>query len=95
MYTVVTKMKAVKGKDNDVEKELHRIVPLSRAEKGNTIFIAHRSFEDPCVFLTYARYGNKECFASHRSSQHMKSFFRNIDSILDEPPEINTYESLD
>ncbi|NQT74433.1 MAG: hypothetical protein HQ553_16970, partial [Chloroflexi bacterium] len=47
MYTVETFLTAIKGKEEDVEKELLRIVPLSRTEKGNTIFIAHRSHEDP------------------------------------------------
>ncbi|NQT74468.1 MAG: antibiotic biosynthesis monooxygenase [Chloroflexi bacterium] len=95
MYTVETLLTAIKGKEEDVENELRQIVPLARTEKGNFIFIAHRSHEDPCVFLTYERYGNEESFNSHKSSPHMQSFFSTIYPMLDKPPQNTIYESLD
>ena len=95
MYTVLTLLTAIKGKEEDVEKELRQIVPLARTEKGNTIFIAHSSHDDPCIFVTYERYGNEEGFNSHKSSPHMQSFFSIIYPMLVKPPQMTTYESFD
>lgn len=95
MLVVAAIVKAIKGKEEELEKELRKLVPLARGEEGTISYIAHRSVDDPCKFLVYEKYRSKEDFDFHTSTPHFKAFFEAVGPILDGEPEITTYYELE
>ena len=61
------------GRQADIERIIAAMTPPSRAEPGYEAYEAHRSTEDPRVFLLYERYADEAAAEAHRTSEHFKA----------------------
>lgn len=94
MLVVGATLKAVKGKENELERELRQMVGPTRLEAGNIAYVLHRAIDDPCTFFFYEKYRSKDDFDAHLASTHFKKLIVSIQPWLAEPPQIATYEEL-
>ncbi|MBC2715781.1 MAG: antibiotic biosynthesis monooxygenase [Desulfobacteraceae bacterium] len=91
---VVAKLKAVKGKEKEMEKALLDIIPKVREEEGTLVYTLHQDQNDPCVFLFYEKYKDVDALVAHSSTPHFKALFGTIKPLLEANPEIVMYNEL-
>jgi len=70
---VIAKYRVAEGRDDEVAAVLREYIPLTRAEPGCELFAAHRSRDDPHVFVLYERYRDPAALDAHRASEHFAS----------------------
>lgn len=91
---VVAELKAVKGKEEEMEKALRGIIPDVKEEKDTLVYTLHRDLGDPSVFLFYEKYTDADALTVHSTTPHFKALFKTIKPLLAEEPKIKLYEEL-
>lgn len=71
-YVIAATYVAKQGKEDELLAALTEAAPLIRAEPGCVGFRAHRSVEDPRVFLLYEQFRDTAAYAEHSESDHFK-----------------------
>ena len=92
--TVVARIKAKRGREADLERELRAIVAPTHAESGCLRYTLHRSLEDPTLFTTIERWNSKEAIDQHFGTAHIQSLLTKAGELLMAPPEITVFELL-
>ena len=91
---VVAKLKALNGKEAQMEKALLAIIPEVAQEEGTLVYTLHRDHNDPSVFLFYEKYKDGDALVVHSSTPHFKELFKTLKPLLDGSPEISMYNEL-
>lgn len=91
---VVAKIKAVAGKEKEMEQALLAVIPKVREEEGTLVYTLHQDQNDPSVFLFYEKYKDADALVAHSSTPHFKALFATIQPMLDGNPEIVMYREL-
>jgi len=92
--TVIARIKAKRGRETDLERELRAIVAPTHAESGCLRYTLHRSLEDPTLFTTIERWNSKEAIDKHFGTTHIQSLLKKAGDLLVDPPEITVFELL-
>ena len=69
-YTVTARYTAHEGKEERLVEVLEEMTAPSRAEAGCLFYQAHRSTEDPRVFLLYEQYVDEAGYEAHQDTPH-------------------------
>ena len=94
--TLIAKLKAKQGCENDLEAAFHDMIKKVRAaEPGCLTYILHKSKDDPTMFVWYETYTDDAAFATHRKTDHMKEMGARIANLLDGRPQIEMLSELD
>jgi quinol monooxygenase YgiN len=93
--TVVARARAKAGKEKAVEDALHAVVPPTHAEAGCLRYIIHRGIDTPSQFVVIERWKSMELLQAHLASDHVQTFFKKLPDLLEGPPEVSTFESID
>lgn len=91
---VVAKLKALSGKEADMEKALTDMVSKVSEEKGTLVYTLHKDMNDPTVFLFYEKYTDADAFKEHSSTPYFKELFNTVTPLLDGNPELSMYSEL-
>ena len=91
---VVAKIKALPGKEGEMEKALLDMIPKVKEEPGTLTYTLHRDQSDPCVFLFYEKYKDMDALVAHSSTPYFKALFKTIKPLMDGTPEITMYHEL-
>jgi quinol monooxygenase YgiN len=94
MIVVVAKMKAVQGKENELEQEFRKLISKVIKDPGTITYAVHRKTDAPNEFLVYEKYESGDALKYHGSTEHFKEFSRTIGPMLDGRPEIGIYNEL-
>jgi quinol monooxygenase YgiN len=94
MIVVAAKLKAVKGKEDELEQAFRKLAPKVLKDPGAISYVIHRRVDAPNEFFVYEKYENMEAFKLHGSTEHFKEFSKAIASLLDGRPEIGIYNEL-
>ncbi|MQA00807.1 MAG: antibiotic biosynthesis monooxygenase [Dehalococcoidia bacterium] len=74
MITVIAKLQAQPGKEDEMKAELTRMVQaVSATEPDVPAYSLHQADDDPTVFYFYEQYANTEAQEAHRQTEHMKA----------------------
>lgn len=92
--TVVAIIKALEGKEKEMEAAFIDMVDKVKAEKDTITYVLHRSAIDETTFMFYEQYPNEEAFDLHSSSPLMAEMFEKIGPLLDGEPSIDMYDIL-
>lgn len=92
--TVVARMKAKKGMEENVKKVLLSLVSPSRADTGCVNYDLHQSAEDKSIFIFYENWTSKDNLDKHLQTPHLKAFIEKAENILAEPVEITLLEMI-
>jgi len=71
-YVVCAMWRAKEGEAEHVAAAIEKLTGPSRAEPGSLLYQAHRSLEDPNVFLLYEQYADSDAYQAHLDSEHFK-----------------------
>ena len=72
--TIIAKLKAKPGKEQEVYDACHRLLAPTHAEEGCINYDMHRSSEDPAVIIFYENWTTRELWDAHMQSAHLKAF---------------------
>lgn len=72
-YVLAATWRAREGEEENVRRIIEKMVPLSRAEPGCQMFIAHQSVDDPRTFFLYEQYDDEAAVAAHAETDHFKA----------------------
>jgi quinol monooxygenase YgiN len=94
-YVVLAKWTAEEGKEDRLAQICEEMTGPSRAEPGTLFYQAHRSPENPRLFLLYEQYQDEDGYEAHMASEHFTRLVKEdaIPNIL-ESREREFYETL-
>jgi quinol monooxygenase YgiN len=92
--TVVARIKAKKGMEEEVKKELLTLLGPTRSEKGCIGYDLHQSVEDKSLFMFYENWMSQKDLDEHLKRPHMKSHMEKASKILAAPGEITLWEKI-
>jgi quinol monooxygenase YgiN len=92
--TVLARIKAKKGMEEEVKKELLSLIGPTRSEKGCINYDLHQSVEDKSLFMFYENWKSKRDLDEHLKMPYMKSHMEKASEILVEPGEITLWEKI-
>ena len=72
--TVIAKLKAKKGCEEQLGQVLRSLIEPTRAEKGCINYDLHRSHEDPGLFIFYENWESRPLWEAHMKSPHLVDF---------------------
>ena len=72
MYVVAAQYYAKEGQADEIERILHTMIPMSRAEPGCALYMVNRSVDDPRKFLLYEQYHDKAGYEAHMATDAFK-----------------------
>lgn len=91
---VVAVLKAIKGKEAELESALLGIIPDVKTEEGTLVYALNKDLSDPCRFLFYEKYTDGDALAAHSSTPHFKALFKTVGPLLAAEPEISMYTEI-
>ncbi len=72
--TVIAKLVAKPGREEDLATALAALVAPTRAEAGCINYDLHRSHEQPGTFMFTEAWATKDAWEQHRNSPHLQAF---------------------
>ena len=72
--TVIAKLKAKKGSEEQLGQMLRSLVEPTRSEKGCINYDLHRSHEDPGLFIFYENWESRPLWEDHMKAPHLVEF---------------------
>lgn len=94
-YVVVAAWRARAGEAERVGELIGAMTPLSRAEPACRVYQAHRSIDDPQLFLLYEQYDDEAGYQAHLRTAHFKRYVRDDAMARLESRERTFYLTLD
>jgi len=94
MVTVVARIRAKSGKENEVRQVLLDLVAPTHAESGCLNYDLHQSADDPTDFLFYENWTHQEVLDEHLQTPHLKKFVQKADNLLKEPVDIKLWQMI-
>ena len=96
MITLVAKLQANAGKENDLRAALTEMVAnVKKHEAGKAVaYSLHVSDTDPTVFLFYEQYSSPEALAAHGQTDHMKAMGAKLGGVLAGRPTVERYTQI-
>ena len=92
--TVVARVRALPGLEEQVREELLLLVAETRKEAGCLNYDLHRSADDPGLFLFYENWESLAHLERHAESAHIQAFRARSKELLAEPTEITLWEMV-
>ena len=92
--TVVARIKARDGRQDEVREELLGLVWPTRKEPGCINYDLHQSHDDPTLFVFYENWESKAALDAHSRSPHIQAFRARSGELLAEPALIELFQPL-
>lgn len=81
--TVIAKLTARNGSEEQLYEELRKPVEPTRAEEGCVNYDLHRSTEEPGTFMFYENWESRELWERHMESPHLQEFSGKQDDLAE------------
>ncbi len=94
MIVLTAVFKAKPGKETELERTLRVMIPEVQNEDGTIMYILNRSTVDQGQFLFYEMYKDKAALDFHNATPYFQQLLQNLDGLLAEAPQIDTYEDI-
>ena len=97
MFTLVVRLKAIKGKEKAVENLIREVTPKVRQnEKDTLMYDMHRKISDSTEILLYERYTDRIASdVTHMSKPYIKELLDELAKCIDGEPEVEEYEVVE
>tara|TARA_R110001606_G_scaffold189498_1_gene337316 strand:- start:660 stop:950 length:291 start_codon:yes stop_codon:yes gene_type:complete len=82
--TIVAKIVAKEEKREFVKAELLKLIPITRAEKGNINYDLHQDNENPNLFLFHENWESRELWQEHMNNEHLAEYVKVTDGAVEE-----------
>ena len=94
MVTVTAQIKAKKGMEERLRKELIALVDPTRSETGCIIYDLYRDHENKSLFMFYESWKSKGDLEQHLRKTYIKRFMEKAEELLAEPVTISLWEKV-
>lgn len=91
---LVARLKAKPGKSELMAEKLTKMVSHVKGEEGALAYTLHQSQKDPCEFMIYEKYTDKEALEYHGQTNHFKSLQEELADIQEGDSELLFYNEL-
>lgn len=91
--TVIARIIAKPGKEQDLKEALEILVEPTLKEEGCINYDLHEGVDDKRLFVFYEKWANKELHAAHSESPHLNDFKTKMDDLLAEPLQVDLVET--
>jgi quinol monooxygenase YgiN len=97
MFTLVVRLKAIKGKEKAVENLIREVTPKVRQnEKDTLMYDMHRKISDSNEILLYERYTDRIASdVTHMSKPYIKKLLNELANYIEGEPEVEEYEVIE
>ncbi|MFC3811046.1 putative quinol monooxygenase [Lacihabitans lacunae] len=92
MVTLIAKLEAKPGKEDETLTALQILVEKTTQEPGNIDYILHQEKENKCAFVFYERFKDMEAFDAHSASSYIQEFRASAAELLERPGQITFLE---
>ncbi len=92
--TVIAHVKAQRGKESEVRRELLSLVASSRKDPGCLNYDLHQAVDNPGAFLFHENWTSKKHLDDHLARPHLQAFLAKTGNLLAEPPQISLWEKI-
>ncbi len=92
--SVVARLRAKPGMEDQVKQELMGLVAPSRSDNGCINYDLHQSVEDPCLFVFYENWESKADLDAHLGMPHVQAVLGKADQLLAEPVDLAVMKML-
>jgi quinol monooxygenase YgiN len=86
---LIARLKVKADKVEELKTAALAIVADSRDEAGNINYDIHQSIEDETLFFWHETWVNKAAIDEHFATPFFQEFFKVVEQIVAEPPQIN------
>lgn len=86
---LIARLKVKADKVEELRSAALAIVADSRNEAGNINYDIHQSIEDETVFFWHETWANKAAIDEHFATSFFGEFFKVVEEVAAEPPQIN------
>lgn len=96
MITVVAKLQANAGKEDELRAVLTEMVGNVKAQEAGKVpaYSLHTSDTDPTMFLFYEQYADAAAFDAHGKTDHMRAMGAKLGGLLAGRPVIERYTEI-
>ena len=93
--TVISRNWAKPGREEDVRRELSRLVPPTRRIPGCINYDLHQSPDDPSLFLSHQNWADENAFKAHITSPEVLDWRARSDEYLVRLPEVTFWRRVE
>lgn len=86
--TVLARIRAKAGKEEDVLREILALIEPTRAEQGCISYDLHRSQDDPALFCLYENWRSRQDLDDHLATPYLQKFLGSAPDLLAEAVDI-------
>src|SRR5690242_10778984 len=79
--TVIAKLKAKPGVEEQLYEACRKLIAPTLAEEGCLNYDMHRSIEDPSIIMFYENWATKPLWEQHMKSPHLTEFSAATDGL--------------
>lgn len=96
MITVVAKLQATPGKEEELATVLQDMVGKVKANEAGRVvrYSLHRADNDPTLFLFYEQYADADALDAHGKTEHMAAMGASLRGLLAGRPVIERYTQI-
>ncbi len=94
MITLIAKIKAKQGSEADLEAALSALVEKVGAEEGTLEYVLNKSLSDPCQFVVFEVYKDKEALDYHGTTDYFAAAMKETGAYVAEKPQIEMYKEI-
>lgn len=96
MITIVAKLQANAGKEEELKAVLTEMVGNVKANEAGAVtsYSLHVSDTDPTLFLFYEQYSSAEALDAHGKTDHMRAMGAKLGGLLAGRPVIERYTQI-
>lgn len=92
--TVVARVQAKVGKEEEVKNELFALIEPTRSELGCINYDLHQAVDDPSVFMFYENWRSKEDLDKHLETPYLRAWKEKAESLLTGPSDVTLWTMI-
>jgi quinol monooxygenase YgiN len=92
--TVIARLKAKEGKEENLRETLLGLIQPSRADEGCISYNLHVDPENPALFMFHEIWTSKEALDKHLATPHLQEFIKKSEALLAEPLDVTVWKKI-
>jgi len=92
--TVLARIKAKAGREEEVLREIMSLIEPTRSEDGCITYDLHRAQDDPALFCLYENWRSRRDLDEHLATPYLQAFLGKAPDLLAEPVDLSFWGKI-
>lgn len=92
--TVLARIRAKTGREEEVLEEILSLIAPTRAEEGCINYDLHRAQDDQALFCLHENWRSRQDLDDHLATPYLRAFLGNAPDLLAEPVDISFWKMI-